>query len=93
MFSRKLSIDLNDTTIKSLSNSNARQSYTSNINLKKHYNTITTSNIALSTAEIEKLNQLSSQYSKLSYYDQYSIVDKINWYLIDIYKTISQKLQ
>jgi hypothetical protein len=91
LFSRKLSIDLNDTTIKSLSNLHARQSYTNNINLKKHYNTITTSNISLSNVEIEKLNQLSLQYSKLSYYDQYSIIDKVNLYLIDIYKTISQK--
>ena len=89
LFSRKLSIDLNDTTITSLSNSNSKRS--TNTNFKKHYNTITASHIALSNTESERLTQLNAQYSKLTYYDQYSIMNKVTSHLIEIYKTLDNK--
>jgi hypothetical protein len=78
LFCRKMSIDFESST-------------SNNPNLKKHFNTITTTHFALSQLETERLGQLNEQYAKMSYYDQYAIVNKLIIHLIDIYKSLDSK--
>ena len=85
LFTRKSSIDLNDMGFNSATMNGTRT--TGN----KYYNTITTSNFGLSTAEQNQLNELSSQYFKLTHNDQYAIIHKLSIHLVDIYKTLEQK--
>ncbi len=80
LFTRKASIDLRES---SLNNDENRR--------KKYFNTITTLNFSLSTAEQDQLNQISVQYLKMTYYDQYSIINKLNSQLIEIYKSLDVK--
>ena len=80
LFTRKASIDL---SYISLNNDENRRN--------KYFNTITTLNFSLSMAEQEQLNQISVQYLKMNYYDQYSIIFKLNSQLIEIYKSLDVK--
>lgn len=90
LLGRKYSIDLNDvTTITSLSNSSMSKRNASANN--KHFNTVTNLHVSLSLAEIDSLNQIQFEYSKMSLYDQYSIVSKISVNLIEIFKSLEQK--
>lgn len=57
----------------------------------KHYNTITSHHVTLSNADSEHLAQLYSQFSKFTYHDQYTIVQKTIASLIDIYKSLDSK--
>ncbi len=92
LFCRKTAIDLNEPpTPLTSSSSSSKQRTTNNNSLKKHFNTITTLNFALSTSDIDRLTQLNIQYSKMSYYDQYCIMNKLIIHLIDIYKTLDHK--
>lgn len=59
--------------------------------MNKHYNTVTGSNVILTASENEMLNQIFTDYSKLTYYDQYSIVNKIAAHIIDLYKSLDVK--
>lgn len=80
LFMKKSSIDLSDVHLNSGDGKRA-----------KYFNTITTSNSSLSVNEQDQLNQLSTQYSKMTYFDQYSIINKLTVQLIDIYKNLEQK--
>ena len=84
LFFRKSSIDLSDISLNS-GDSNKRG------NGSKYFNTITTSNSSLSANEQEQLSQLSAQYLKMTYFDQYSIINKLAVHLVDIYKNLDQK--
>ncbi|CAF0769772.1 unnamed protein product, partial [Brachionus calyciflorus] len=97
IFSRKYSIDLNETTtITSLkkapgSSSSNQISQSTNINSTKHFNVITNSHVTLNSSELDNLNQIQFEYSKMSFYDQYSIIWKVNQNILDIYKSLEQK--
>jgi hypothetical protein len=100
LFSREMSIDLSETSTaqqssssSNLNVSNSRKQNNSNVNpnLKKQFNTITTANLALTTSESDRLNQLNAHYSRMSYYDQYCIMKKLTTHLIETYKTLESK--
>lgn len=57
----------------------------------KHFNTITSQHVTLTTAESEHLVQLHAQFAKLTYYDQYACVQKAIAMLVDIYKSLDTK--
>ncbi len=84
LFNRKSSIDLSEVSLNT-GDSNKRG------NGSKYFNTITTSNSSLSTNEQDLLNQLSVQYFKMTYFDQYSIMNKLTVHLVDIFKNLDQK--
>ncbi len=77
LFTRKASLDYR-------SNNN-------NVPLKKHANRITTANFIVSQSDHELWNEISSEYSKLTHNDQYAIVNKLNTFILDIYKNLEQK--
>ena len=81
LFQRKSSVEIGDWT------QPQRRIGTGN----KYFNTLTTLHTHLNVAEQENLNGLQSQFSKLTHYDQYSVLAKVCTHLIDIYKTLDTK--
>lgn len=88
LFRRKLSIDLNEST--TISSLNTKRS-ASGSNYSRHLNVITKLHICLSQAESEQLQNIQREYNKMSYYDQYAIISKVNTFVLDAYKNMSQK--
>lgn len=57
----------------------------------KHYNTITSQHVTLTQAESEHLSHLYSQFSKLTYYDQYAVLQKTISVIIEVYKSLNKR--
>ena len=77
LFQRKSSVEIGDWT------SAPRRCGSGN----KYFNTITAFHTSLTSSELEHLNQLQSQFSKLTHYDQYAVLAKVCAHIIDLYKT------
>lgn len=88
LFRRKSSIDLNEST--TISSLNTKRSASSS-NYSKHMNVITKLHISLSQAESEQLQNIQKEYNRMSYYDQYAIISKVNNFVLDAYRNMSQK--
>lgn len=80
LFSRKSSIDLTGELDQKTRSRN------------KYYNTITTNNFAASTyREQEQLNELSTEFAKLTNHDQHAIAYRVNTFIVNVYKNLEQK--
>ncbi len=86
-----LSISKNLKNLFSAKNSFDLSNSASNSSTKRFLNTITSLHLNMTNNEQENLNQIYSEYSKLTYYDQYSILNKLVLYVIEIYKSLESK--
>lgn len=92
LFSRKVSIDLNDLPKQLTTPAGQKQSKpVRSPFLSKLANRITNTHYTLTAADTELFSSINEQYTKLDYNDQYSIIHQVQLHVIDIYKTLDQK--